>query len=55
MRAVAVNCYNRHRGKVNDLLTMVLVWGGCKSLIPKKNFVIQHPLKGPTLDDLEFL
>lgn len=55
MRALAVNRYNRHRGKVNDLLTIILVWGGCKSLIPKKNLVIQHPLIGPTLGDLEFL
>jgi hypothetical protein len=43
---------NRHRGKVNDLVTIALVEGR-KSLIPKMNMGIQHPFGGPVLDDLE--
>jgi hypothetical protein len=54
MRAVTVNCYRRHRGKVNDLVMMGRVWGDRKSLISKMNSGTQHRFKEPTLDDLEF-
>jgi len=54
MRAVTVNRYRRHRGKVNDLAAMALVQGERKSLISKMNLDIQHRFKEPTPDDLEF-
>lgn len=41
-----LNRDNRHRGKVNDLVTIVLVWGGRKSLILKMNLGMRRPFQG---------
>lgn len=45
---------SRHRGKVNDLVTMALVEGS-QIPDPENEFGYAAPLQGPTLDDLEFV
>lgn len=44
---------NRHRGKVNDLVTMTLVEGS-QIPDPEDEFRYAAPIQGATLDDLEF-